>query len=193
MNVNTIIVPREEAERKLEQYKNVTGKRRIAEDEKLQSLYAAVSKGARVLHLLNAFHQTGLNEKGEPRLAIIRADFKQVWCHRRSNGSALFGPSQRYNSAANRKNISLPEGTFGWPRGMSWSDLSSPVPHIPPDARPKFGLHNYHIMFEVKEWRQYPVDPFLMRRIAGNLFIVEAEWELTELEASLLASIETGN
>lgn len=71
--------------------------------------------------------------------------------------------------------------------------LTSPVPHIPPDCRPKFGLNNYHILFEVKEWKSYPVDPFLLRRISGMLFVVEAEWELTELEASLLESMQAGN
>jgi hypothetical protein len=33
--------------------------------------------------------------------------------------------------------------------------------------------------FEVKDWQDYPVDPFLMRRISGMLFIIEAEWELS--------------
>jgi hypothetical protein len=66
------------------------------------------------------------------------------------------------------------------------------VPHIPPACRPKFGLHNYHILFEVQEWKAYPVDPFLMRRVMGNLFVVEAEWDLTPLEVELLSSMSGG-
>jgi len=47
-------------------------------------------------------------------------------------------------------------------------------------------------LFEVKERKAYPVDPFLMRRISGMLFIIEAEWELSQLEAELLASMMQG-
>ena len=41
--------------------------------------------------------------------------------------------------------------------------------------------------------QSYTVDPFLMRRISGVLFIIEAEWELSPLEAELLASMMQGN
>jgi len=67
------------------------------------------------------------------------------------------------------------------------------VPYIPPDVRPRFAPINYHILFEVKKWEAYPVDPFLMRRISGMLFIIEGEWELSPLEAELLASMIQGN
>jgi hypothetical protein len=69
--------------------------------------------------------------------------------------------------------------------------LKSAVPHIPANLRPKFKLNNYHILFEVQNWEEYPVDPFLLKRVVGNLFIVIAEWELTELEASLLGSMRS--
>jgi hypothetical protein len=48
-------------------------------------------------------------------------------------------------------------------------------------------------LFEVKECKAYPVDPFLMRRISGMLFIIEVEWELSPLEAELLTSMIQGN
>jgi len=66
------------------------------------------------------------------------------------------------------------------------------VPHIPPPIRPQIHLRNFHILFEVEKWNEYPVDPYLLRRIEGHLFVVVAEWELTALEAALLGSM-TGN
>lgn len=50
-------------------------------------------------------------------------------------------------------------------------------------------LSRYHILFEVERWQRYPVDPFLLRHIAGPFYTVEAEWELSALEASLLSAL----
>ncbi|HWQ34865.1 MAG TPA: hypothetical protein VNQ79_18625 [Blastocatellia bacterium] len=195
MNVSTLTISREEAGRKLDEYKSVLSKLRTDEDEKLQSLYAAVAKGARVLNLAGAFKEAGLNEQCQPRLAIARADWREVFCHRNpplpdwrhTSSTAGFNDKARWNHQATARNLLLPDDTFVWPAATKWRRLSSPVPHIPPSVRPRFSLENYH------NWQEYPVDPFLLRRIDGMLFVVEAEWELTELEAALLASMRQGN
>jgi len=195
MNVSTLTISAEEASRKLDQYRATIGKRRLKEDDELESLYRTVKNGGRVLNLVSAFKQTGLNEKGEPRLAIARADWPDVWFHPcKSQGRGTFTPSAIERQRATAINIRLPRMTFE-PKYLieSYTRLNSPVPHIPPECRPKFKLSNYHILFEVKEWKSYPRDPFLLRRIGGFLFIVEAEWDLTELEAELLASLRAGN
>ncbi|HMY76924.1 MAG TPA: hypothetical protein PLQ88_34205, partial [Blastocatellia bacterium] len=191
-----------EAQQKLDQYRSITGKRRLKEDDKLESLYASISKGARVLNLTAAFKQTGLNEYGEPKLAIARADWPTVhffprrglgdWSQQFESGSGGFSDRIQWNAQARTRNIALPGNTFN-DRALTRNRLESPVPHIPPTLRPRFGLHNYHILFEVQEWKAYPLDPFLLRRISGMLFVVEAEWDLTPLEAELLASMRAGN
>jgi len=207
MNVNTLVITKEQAQAKLDQYRSIVEKRRVVEDDHLQSLYASISKGARVLNLAAAFKQTGLNEKHQPKLAIARADWPDVSCRfepSSQRGSVGFNNSPVWNHRATATNIVLPRDTFSFQYEKhpkhgyrefvgGWSRLRSPVPHIPPECRPKFGLHNYHILFEVEEWQTYPVDPFLLRRISGMLFVVEAEWELTPLEAELLASMRAGN
>lgn len=192
MNVNTIIVSREFAEQKLQQYRSLVKRKRVAEDDKLQSLYASVAKGARVLNLAEAFKQTGLNELQQPKLAIARADWKTVFCRTWSmpgpNYGIKFTDHNKWNDFV--RDIKIPlnlDAAQLFKRG-----LASPVPHIPPDVRPRFSLQNYHILFEVEKWEEYPVDPFLLRRISGYLFVVEAEWELTKLEASLLSSMTQG-
>lgn len=216
MNISTLTISGPEAQQKLDQYRSILGKRRVKEDDKLEALYASITKGARVLNLAEAFKQTGLNDQQQPKLAIARADWKTVYCVRNPSVKASegwsnsvsntvgFTSSPRWNYLAMATNIVLPANTFAWKNSwnekykyhqlnVSWSVLTSPVPHIPPSCRPKFGLHNYHILFEVEKWQTYPVDPFLLRRISGMLFIVEAEWDLTPLEAELLASMRGGN
>jgi hypothetical protein len=205
MNVNTLIVSAEQAQAKLKQYERIQKQRRTVEDEALHSLYAAVSKGARCLNIAEAFKQTGVNEQHQPKLAIARADWKTVHCFRNPGAftnTVAFGPQPLFNPRAINHNIRLPSNTYNWPMtvnpmgysypAVKWNQLRTAVPHIPPAVRPRIGLHNFHVLFEVKQWEAYNVDPFLLRHIGGFLFVVMAEWELTELEASLLGSL-TGN
>jgi len=196
MNVNTILISPNEAEQKLDEYKSLRERQRTDEDMLLLSLYSRIRNGGRVLNLAAAFKQTGLNEQGQPRMAIARADWRAVNFIPRVDFSDNWGVSgaggftdrARWNSRASQRNIALPKNTFS--NELTIRQLRSPVPHIPPSIRPEFALSNYHILFEVKEWEAYPVDPFLLRRISGMLFVVIDEWELTELEAMLLSSMQ---
>lgn len=193
MNVSTIVIKKEDALHKLDEYKQLTGKRRLEEDDLMQSLYKSVSKGARVLDVAAAFKETGLNDLKQPRLAIARADWEDVRCtYYRQNSQTGYGVRFALNlDHANATNIRVPLSKSS--SELFDRRLWSPVPHIPPSVRPKTLLHNYYILFEVKKWNEYPVDPFLLRRIHGMLFVVEAEWELTDLEAALLSGMTTGS
>ena len=195
MKVTTLLVTKEEAERKLLAYKRLQERQRTQEDEKLATLYKAVAGGARVINVAAAFRETGLNDKGQPRLAIARADWRNVCFHPNpgwsSNSRRGFNDSRQWNERATVANFVLPSGVFD-AKLLTKNNLSSPVPHIPPELRPRWALRNYHILFQVEKWNVYPRDPFLLRRIAGMLFVVEAEWDLTELEAALLASMREG-
>lgn len=189
MNVSTITIEKDEALAKLAEYRTLNRRQIQPEDTRLRQLYQAVSKGARVVNILEAFKTTGLNELGQPKLAIARADWKDCNCCLSSSGWARFQP-ERYCRKSSQI-VHLPEGTFKG--GKFLTDLHTAVPHIPPSVRPKIALSNFHILFEVEKWETYPVDPFLLRHIAGHLYVVIAEWELTELEASLLGSMRSGN
>jgi hypothetical protein len=200
MNVHTIEVPPDLARLKLDEYKALRENQRTTEDRLLERAYKAVAGGARVIDISQAFRSTGLNEFGQPRLAIARADEK--FCRFRSDAEYQsnrilpsgyrpgFTINETWNSYASRSNILLPVGVFPGPQKITGQFLRTQVPHIPPSARPVYKLENYHVLFEVKKWEAYSVDPYLLKRISsGYLFIVEAEWELTELEASLLGSM----
>ena len=202
MNVQTLIVSPQEAKQKLDQYKRLLNSQRQAEDDQLEALYAAVKKGARVLNVGEAFKQTGLNEMGQPKLAIARADWRTVnffprrklgrFAWETCEGGGGFSNREQWNPSARQLNLAVPKLTFA-EDALTHNRLTSPVPHIPPSVRPRFKLSNYHILFEVERWDVYPVDPFLLRRIAGHMYIVEAEWDLTPLEAQLLSTLRAGH
>lgn len=194
MNVNTIVIAPEVAKAKLDEYSNQIKGKRLEEDDLLRSLYKSVLKGARVINILEAFRSTGLNELGQPKLAIARADAKEIFFRPRAwtpdGDRTVFTMDRWFEAYHVRKYVPLPPNTFINPRG---DGLRSVVPHIPPAVRPTTKPENYHILFEVEKWEEYPVDPFLLRRISGYLYVVEAEWELTPLEASLLGSMRGGS
>jgi hypothetical protein len=196
MNVPLIQVSAHEALNKLEDYRWLNENQRTREDERLMKLYKMVSNGARVINVAAAFKFAGLNDKGQPKLAISRADYKSVWFHPRMNferwgrsaGGGGFSELQSWEWHHFSKNYCLPRNTFD-DTLLTNQALKTRVPHIPPHIRPTIALKNFHILFEVENWEEYPVDPYLLRHIDGNLFVVVAEWELTELEAALLGSM----
>ncbi|HEY0545292.1 MAG TPA: hypothetical protein VGC91_07960 [Pyrinomonadaceae bacterium] len=71
---------------------------------------------------------------------------------------------------------------------------ASPVPLIPFHLRPKDDLSKYFILWDVAEWREVyyppraPHDPLLLERIAHPIYVVVAQWDLTELEQRILES-----
>ena len=197
MNVSTLRIPEEVAQAKLDAYKNLQAKQRTEEDLALERMYKRIAAGALVLDLGAAFAETGLNDLGQPLLAVARADWRTVHFHPRASwrsnwdtttGAGGFSQAPDWNAQAKLKNILVPRGTFD-NAALAHRKLKSPVPHIPPDIRPKSALSNFHILFEVDSWTAYPVDPFLLRRIDGMMFVIEAEWELSPLEAKILAGL----
>lgn len=53
------------------------------------------------------------------------------------------------------------------------------------------GLRNYHILFEVPKWQvePQPLDPLLLKRVAGLVFAVVSQWDVTPLEAAVLRGL----
>ena len=60
---------------------------------------------------------------------------------------------------------------------------------MPIHLRPKRGLANYHVLWEAEWTPSPPRDPFLLRRIGkADLWLVVAQWDLTEVERAALAT-----
>jgi hypothetical protein len=71
------------------------------------------------------------------------------------------------------------------------STYAALVPSIPFHLRPNGDSAKYFILWEVDEWKEYralraPRDPLLLVRIAHPIYVVVAQWDLTELEKRIL-------
>lgn len=182
-NVTTIIVPPEVAEQKLGEYKTVLKQQRRVEDVEMRRMYKAAAKGKPIIDVSAAWKSTGLKD-GYPRLALARADWSDCFF---DSWSKEFRDQQR-SMRAREHWIRVPDDVWDW-SSVGRRRVGTAVPFMPPSVRPRRWLSTYHILFEVEKWTEYAADPFLLKRITGWLFVVEAEWELTELERSLLTGL----
>ena len=186
MNVQPLAVDQAAALAALREYKahrDVYDER----DWEIERIYRAIAKGKTVISVNDAIRRGGIDERGRPRLAIMRADQGIVQCDPWDSDKVTF--SNEHGSHAAEWYFRIP-----WPnraivhRGL----LSARLPRIPPQHRPAGGtLCNYHILWEA-DWEDIPRDPYLLRRIGKDAWVVVAAWELTDIEMSVLRAHEQG-
>lgn len=158
-------------------------------DEEIAAIYKRIAQGRTIIRAFDAIRNAGVDDLGYPKLAIARADMAE--CHFHGfRGEVVFTPSRNYwtrSNASRSKNIRI-----DWPDYQQYKQAVSPVPLIPVHLRPKRGLQNYHVLFEA-EWKGYPVDPYLLRRLGDSDFwLLVAAWELTSVERAVMVSRHTG-
>jgi hypothetical protein len=165
------------------------------EDIEIKRAYRLLSKGKLVIKALESIKVAGVDDKGYPKLAIARADAKHCWLSIRKSGSAEMSDAEwvRGRRAFGRK-IEFPSGTFDTKPWLSKEpnrfsiDGKAIMPIIPAEHRPRRALESYHVLWEA-EWQPTPPhDPFLLQRIGkSDLWLVLAQWDLTEVERAVLA------
>lgn len=204
MNVETISAPVEEAKAKLAEYRAALKRRYDKTDEILVKTYQQLAKGNMIVNVLDAIVSAGVDELHRPKMAIARADATHVWYQRsittarRGNWNSV---SSFFSSDTNRTvptSYEFARFQFGdCPENCQrcankrQERIRAMVPLIPPQFRPPHSLQNYHILWDTAgAWEsEPPTDPFLLKRISGDLFAVLAVWDLTELERSVLKGI----
>lgn len=198
MNAPTLTMPKDEAKARLKQYR---ASRHHAADEEYQRIataYEALAEGTPLLQLSEAFRLAPLDEKGRPRLAIARADKRQVFLsniHRKSVLEFDTEERRQWNQhAVINRVVRVPFATDKELRGYALT------PIIPPDAREKAKgekPHDVFVLWEIEKWADEPIkalpdrDPMLLRRLDDDLYAVLAEWDLTEVERAILAGRTT--
>ncbi len=186
-----------EAEEAYQQYLEVVKTRKDKYLQELKKVYYNLKQGKTVVDIYEAMKKAGLNKEGYPRLAICRADAKQVYFQKQAVGSGAFSHENfnAWNKRSVKFDVSVPSNTFPqWAirEDSTWAianqNIKSKVPIVPAHLLPNGKLENYHILWETKEWESIPEakDPFLLKRLSNNLFVVLAEWDVTKLEQSII-------
>jgi hypothetical protein len=196
MNLSTIEVDPAEAEAKLAEYEGVLAKDRMIEDEAIAQAYRAVKRGMPILRLSQAIERGGFFPNGWPRLAIVRADATECWVSdhndwRNGGFDYVFTDAEHrssYGALVGEHTVRVHVNDRPKPEGRRTSRAHTLVPVIPPHVRPKRPkLARLHVLWEVEEWANVaPRDPALLRHVRGDLWVVLAMWELTELERLVL-------
>jgi hypothetical protein len=169
------------ARQKFLEYRHAVQERHNAEDEMLMKGYRALSMGRQVVDIHQTIRQAGVDAFNRPKLAISRADAVKCWFSVSSHGGIFDNDFWKQYHKRSATRIVIP-GEFPQVRAKEcWALL----PSIPPPLRPKHELHNYHILWEAK-WEGAPIDPALLKHIAGPLYAVVATWDLSELERAVL-------
>lgn len=183
MEVEKLVVDREKARELYQQYKK---HQHYSEpmDLEIQRTYQKLAQGRTVIRALESIKVAGLNAQALPKLAIVRADHEHVELVMMADGSAKMEAPGRHRGARGQ--------TFSWPAGSfarnKWDRRKAIVPIIPIHLRPKRGLANYHILWEA-EWSPTPPrDPYLLRRLGNDMWLVVAAWDLTEVERAAMAT-----
>lgn len=188
MDLHRITMNPSEARRAFRDYRRSMRRWGDPEDEQIARGYRALARGQQLISLRAAMRTAGLDERGLPRIAVLRADARSCFTEGvRHDGSVIFRMDRVSPDRNEGRRIRLPVGTFPRPRRATWETFSAMVPMVPAPLRPSRSLSRFHIMWDV-EWRPVPPeDPALLQHVGGDLYAVVAVWNLTPLERAVLA------
>jgi hypothetical protein len=182
-------MPKWDAKQRLREYRASVHLKADREYQAAVKAYAALARGTPIIVLSQSFALAPLDEKGRVRLALARADQRQIRLQVGS-GRWSFMPAQWLLGNTMR---ALSRSTLD-PRALSSApDGYALVPMIPPDVRKKRALDAHWILWEVPQWADVmirakpPVDPLLLKHLGGEAYAVVGEWELTEVERAIMA------
>jgi hypothetical protein len=203
MDITQLTVDRAEADRLWRKYKEHRAYSQPI-DWEVTRAYQLLRKGRLIIKALQSIVDAGLNDQGLPRLALAGATWKTCHLTRHRDGScemsAEANPWRRSNTKtikwrAERFKFPVESFPLGWwnkagqGERLSSTGHKAQVPLVPIHLRPQRGLANYHVLFEAEWTPEPPRDPYLLRRIGkADLWLVVAQWDLTEVERAALST-----
>lgn len=188
MDVNEFSMLKEDAREKWNEY--VQGCKDNPKDKymkDMKAVYNQLKSGRKLIDIFEVFKRARVNEDFTPRLAICKADAKICYCKYSSKGELTFTPREPDYFWETDLVSDVIIGNFGPIKNNDI--LKTLVPPVPPSLRPKgrHSLSNYYTLWEVDKWEMIPPkDPYLLRRLTKNIFVVIGAWDLTELERAVI-------
>lgn len=204
MNVTKIEMPVEEAKAKLMAYRKALLRRGDAEYRQVLEGFEALARGTPVISLSEAIRGGGFDEKMRPKLAVARADRKQVrvfWAAHTHRALFITSAGLSTWSPVPGLEVRVDIGRApGLRDGQYFRDADgyALIPMIPADVRPRGLAKNWFILWEVEAWSDSRIgaradrDPYLLKHLGGDMYAVLAEWNLTELERLVMAGRAQG-
>ncbi len=183
MNATPLNVTREAAHAALLEYRRHRATY-DAQDKEIARIYWAISRGRKVISAFDAIREAGIDELGRPKLALMRADQKEVRCIAWNSSEVIYTSTHRSRAAE-------------WYFVIPWlgravqhrHTISALLPRIPPQHRPE-NLADYHLLWEA-DWQSIPSDPYLLKRIGKDAWVILAGWDLSEVELNVLRAHQT--
>lgn len=210
MEIEKIQMPQEKAKAEWKIYNDLIKKRHDKYLEDMKKCMYQLSQGRALIDIYKVMEKAGVNKTYQPRLAIARADWKEVFFTKKDSGRGFFAGDSKDWYDKSKGEIDMPPETFcQWLRikdDITMSDKSirkaerrwdietpkikTKVPIIPAQLMPEGELSEYYILWEPKTWEELPEqkDPLLLKRITENLFVILSAWDVTELEQSIISS-----
>jgi hypothetical protein len=180
MNVPSLNVSQSDALKMLKEYRQHRGVYNKL-DWEIERIARQIARGKTVISAVAAIREAGLDEKGRPRLAICQAHALRCVCSFERGVGVKFGIAQEDQWDKGVGKVTVP-----WPEINYRSNIVATLPRIPPQYRPNpNAISSYHLLWEAS-WTDIDTDPYLLRRIGRDAWVVVAAWELTDLEVSVL-------
>lgn len=192
MNVPTIEITKSQALQKLESYREQLRRRADGEYEAAVKGYEALAAGKILIDLVEVFRDVPTDDKDRPMLAIARADRRQVQFEWSQRNQFRFDARSQYSAGRPGPTLVVSVDAGRQCKVQTWLSRGyALIPMVPADVRPNVDLKKCHVLWEVPVWADNrirttpPTDPYLVQHLAGSLYVVLAEWELTELERAI--------
>ncbi|KKN55951.1 hypothetical protein LCGC14_0576930 [marine sediment metagenome] len=209
MDIDKISMPVDKAKEEWKRYNDLLKGRRDKFLQDMKKSMFELKQGRELIDIYKVIEKAGVNKELQPKLAIARADWKEVYFVKQDTGRGFFSHDTFWDRSkgfvdipANifqhwvreKKTVTYKDGSTD--QADTWQienkELKTKVPIIPSHLMPDNDLKDYYILWEVDVWENSVPkqdDPILLKRITENLFVILGAWEVTELEQSIISGL----